>query len=260
MPEGFDPALFAALFAAEDRHFWYGARNLALKTVIQGLASQLPANYHVLEVGCGTGNTLRMLKEACPSAGIIVGMDLFDEGLQYARRRVQVPLVRGHVDRAPFSVPFDIVGLFDVLEHIEDDASSLKQIRMLLKPGGYLILTVPARKKLWSRFDEEAHHCRRYESHELRERLMDAGFRVDYLTPFMAALYPLARVARWTTGRTNAVRHRMGIVQKSPVLTDLTVRPGLNEILGFVLKREAGALRKRRRLPIGTSLLAVARA
>lgn len=259
MPDGFDPDHFANLFAAEDRHFWFRARNLALKTIIQTLTPRLPARCRVIEVGCGTGNTLRMMEEACPDARIIVGMDMFEEGLQYARRRTAVPLVRGRIEDAPFNAPFDLVGLFDVLEHVQDEMSGLEQIRMLIKPGGYLLLTVPARKELWSRFDEEAHHCRRYEPDELRQRLAAAGLEVDYLTPFMAALYPLLRGSRWLSARTNDVRRRLHLPEKSTLLSDFAVRPGVNELVGWILKREAGTLRKRQQIPRGTSLLALAR-
>jgi SAM-dependent methyltransferase len=260
MSAGYDPDHFAALFAVEDRHFWFGARNLALHTVIDDIAPQLTAGYRVLEIGCGTGNTLRMLKHACSTASMIVGIDLFDEGLVYARRRTGLPLIRARIEQAPFAVSFELVGMFDVLEHIEDDLASLREVRALTATGGYLLLTVPAHMTLWSRFDEESHHCRRYEPDELGERLTTAGFSVEYLTPFMATLYPLARVSRWFTGRANAVRRRLGIEPRSAVMNDLSVRPVINDVIAFLLRHEAPMLRRRRLLPMGTSLLAVARA
>jgi SAM-dependent methyltransferase len=257
---GYDPDHFAALFAVEDRHFWFGARNLALKTVIEGIAPQFPPAYRVLEVGCGTGNTLRMMKDACADASVIVGMDLFEEGLQYARRRTHLPLVRARIEQAPFALPFDLVGMFDVLEHIQDDEATLGQVRILMKPGGYLVLTVPAHMALWSRFDEESRHCRRYEADELCDRLTGAGLRVEYLTPFMASLYPMARSARWLGGLANDVRRRFSVPEKSAVLGDLRVVPVVNDMVGFLLRQEAAVLKRRGHLPMGTSLLAVARA
>src|SRR5438046_6156273 len=133
MSPGYDPDHFAALFAVEDRHFWFGARNLALKTIIEEFAPRLPAGYRVVEIGCGTGNTLRMLKEACSTAALIVGIDLFEEGLVYARRRTNASLVRARIEDAPFVVPFEVVGMFDVLEHIEDDAAALSSVRSLTR-------------------------------------------------------------------------------------------------------------------------------
>jgi SAM-dependent methyltransferase len=259
MSPGYDPDHFAALFAVEDRHFWFEARNLALKAVIEQIALGLPPGYRVLEIGCGTGNTLRVLKEACSSAALIAGVDLFVEGLVYARRRTKLPLVCARIENAPFAVPFEVVGMFDVLEHIEDDAAALCVVRALTAPGGHLLLTVPAHKALWSRFDEESHHCRRYEPDELRERLTDAGFSIDYLTPFMAPLYPIARVSRWWGDLANNVRRRLGMKSTSAVMNDLAVRPLLNDIMAFVLRPEARRLRRRQQLHMGTSLLAVAR-
>jgi len=260
MSPGYDPDHFAALFAVEDRHFWFGARNLALSTVIDAIAPQLPAGYRVLEVGCGTGNTLRMLQHACSGASLIVGIDLFEEGLVYARRRTGLPLVRARIEQTPFAVPFEMVGMFDVLEHIEDDRASLREVRGLTAPGGYLLLTVPANMALWSRFDEESHHCRRYEPDQLRDCLAAAGFSVDYLTPFMVTLYPIARVSRWVSSRANDLRRRLGFESKSAVMNDLVVRPVINDLMRFMLRQEAPLLRRRRRLSMGTSLLAVARA
>lgn len=259
MASTYDPAHFSALFDIEDRHFWFIARNLALRTVIESITPQFPRGYHVLEVGCGTGNTLGMLQAACPDAGMIVGMDPFAEGLEFARRRSTLPLVRGSIDDPPFAAPFDLVAMFDVLEHLDDDWGVLKKARGLVTPGGRLLLTVPARKALWGRFDEESHHRRRYERAELGERIEAAGFRVDYLTYFMAALYPIARVMRYASDLVNSIRRRMQIQQRSAVLDDIRVRPFVNGALKLALRQELPLLRNRRQIVIGTSLLAMAR-
>jgi len=260
MSSGYDPDFFAALYAVEDRHFWFGARNLALKTIIEPLAHELAPGYRVLEIGCGTGNTLRALKDACSDAAIIVGIDLFEEGLRYARRRTTLPLVRARIEQPPFAAAFDVVGMFDVLEHIEHDDSALRLVRELTAPGGYLVLTVPAHMALWSRFDEESHHCRRYEPDQLRERLTSAGFTLDYLTPFMVTLYPIARLSRRLSELMAQLRRRLNMKPTSAVISDLSVRPVVNDVMAFMLRQEAPLLRKRLRLPMGTSLLAVARA
>src|SRR5216684_3571867 len=94
MSAGYNPDHFEAFFEIEDRHFWFRARNLALSAVVEGIVSGFAAGYRVLEVGCGDGNTLRMLEETCCGAAL-VGMDPFAEGLKYARRRTLAPLVRG---------------------------------------------------------------------------------------------------------------------------------------------------------------------
>src|SRR5262245_10382506 len=90
MPDGYNPACFAALFEVEDRHFWFAARNRAIAGVVAHATRGLARGYRVLEVGCGTGCTLRMLQDQC-TGGRVFGMDLFIEGLRYARRRTSVP-------------------------------------------------------------------------------------------------------------------------------------------------------------------------
>jgi hypothetical protein len=203
----------------------------------------------VLEIGVSTGNTLRVLDEDCPAAALIVGIDLCAEGLGHAPRRRNMALV----EDAPSAVPRD------VLEHIDDDLARLCRVRALTTQGGRLLLTVPGHKAL-EPVREESHHFHRYEPHELRDRITRAGFSVEYLTPFMAPLYSSARASRWLSGRAHDVPRGLRIGSKSAVLNDLTMRPVINGVLAFMLRQEAAMLRRRVTFPIGTSLLAAARA
>lgn len=253
---GYNPEYYAPLWAAEDRHFWFRARNAVLEHIVQSEVASLPAGYRVLEVGCGTGYVLRMLQRVC-SRGLVVGVDLYLQGLMLAKQRSGARLVQARIEAPPFREPFDLVGLFDTLEHISDDQAALTHVHSLIRPGGALLLTVPAYQRLWSDFDVEAQHCRRYEPALLARRLQDAGFRVDYLTPFMATLYPIARAGRMLT---DLWRRRSSAPQpSSAVVQQLKIRPGINELLSFALAQEAKILSRRGQLPMGTSLLAVAR-
>lgn len=145
--EGFDPAFFKPLFDAEDKHFWFRARNTIIATCVKRLTGGWTPGYRVLEVGCGTGNVLRVLTEACPT-GIVVGMDLFAEGLKYARQRTTARLVQGDMRQPPFSNQFSLIGLFDTLEHLPDDRRALSDLGRMLQDGGVLLLTVPAHPQL----------------------------------------------------------------------------------------------------------------
>jgi SAM-dependent methyltransferase len=256
--ESYDPAFFAQLFAVEDRHFWFRNRNRILGNLVCQLTYRLAPGYRVLEVGCGTGNVLRMLDRACPR-GFVIGMDLFAEGLQYARRRTARPLVQGDVHAAPFAIPFDIVGLFDVLEHLPDDRQVLSDLATLLAPGGRLLLTVPAHAALWSYFDEAAHHCRRYSPADLERKLVAAGYEVEYLTQYMAILFPLV----WLGRRLMALRRQRGASRANHAALlagqEFRITPVINELLMALLALEVRLIARRRRLPLGTSLLAVAR-
>lgn len=256
---GYNPEYYAPLFAAEDRHFWFHARNTVIEHIVNAETSRLADGYRVLELGCGTGYVLRMLRRAC-ARGRVVGLDLFEEGLRMARHRGAANLVRARLEAPPFSEQFDLVGLFDTLEHIEDDLTALRHVRALVRPGGALMVTVPAYQELWSDFDAEARHCRRYDPAGLAGRLVEAGFDVEYLTPFMATLYPFARVGRFSADALRRWKSASSGTASSAVVEQLTIVPGINGLLSFLLTQEARILARRGHLPFGTSLVALARA
>lgn len=251
----FDAGFVPHLRAAEDRHFWFVARNEILTALLSGLEPTLPAGYRVLEVGCGDGNTLRVLTRVC-RRGVVFGMDLQAEGLDFARPRVDCALVRGDIVRSPFTpaTRFHVIAMFDVIEHIDEESDVLAAVRMMLAPDGLLMLTVPASPQLWSAFDEAAGHRRRYTVEGLRARLIQAGFRVEYLSPFMAALYPLAWIRRRVARRPVTAEGAFEFARR-----DLRIVPVINPLLRWFLSREARLIAARARLPFGTSLIAVAR-
>ena len=192
---GYDPSFFKQLAQVEDRHFWFRARNRLILGITRKLTARLEPGYRVLEVGCGTGNVLRVLRQACPE-GKVVGLELWLDGLRFAQQRSRGPLVQGDVRNSPFGKPFALIGMFDVLEHIPEELETLVALREALAPGGRLMLTVPAHQYLWSYFDEAAQHCRRYSSREIRARLIEAGFEVEFLSQFMTCIFPIVWLFR----------------------------------------------------------------
>jgi hypothetical protein len=146
--------------------------------------------------------------------------------------------------------------MFDVLEHLPDDGGILRGLNRLLKPGGALLLTVPAHMSLWSYFDISSCHCRRYERAELASKLSETGFRVEYLTEFMISLFPLVWSGRRLKGGKRPINRERADAKTA---NELKVIPGLNGLLKAVLSLEATAVTRRWRLPKGTSLLAIAR-
>lgn len=245
----YDPAHFAPLFAIEQKHAWFRARNEMIGELAAEITRVLPEGFRVLEVGCGTGAVLQVLEAVC-SRGQVVGMDTFEEGLRFARLRTSCQLVVGDANQPPFGAEFNLVGLFDVLEHLPDDEGVLRHMGELLLPGGALLLTVPADPTLWSYFDEDSHHLRRYELADLRGKLTAAGFEVEYLTHFMRPLVPLMRVYR----RAAPLRGK-----SAGVARDLKVIPVVNELLFHLLRRERARIQARKQIDGGTSILAVAR-
>lgn len=251
MSGGYDPSFFADLCAVEDRHFWFRGRNRMISRVLAQLASGLGRGYRVLEVGCGDGNVLRHLPDACPG-GLLIGMDYFAEGLRIARGRASCALVQGDLATPPFAAGFHIAGVFDVLEHLPDDVAAMRHLWRLLEPGGRLVVTVPAHPSLWSDFDVASGHCRRYRHDELQDKLEEAGFRVERLTYCMSSIYPLVRLSRAIARRPE--KERVG----DAVRRELRIVPLLNGILAFLLAREGEWVGRGRSLPVGTSLLTVA--
>ncbi len=253
----YDPAYYAPLFEIEDRHFWFQARNRVISSVLTKLTANLPPGYRVLEVGCGTGNTLRVSERVC-RLGRVVGMDLYEEGLFYAHQRTTCPLVRGDIHSAPFVSQFDLIAIFDVLEHLPEDVPALGNLYGLLAHQGKLLMTVPAHRYLWSYFDNVSRHCRRYELTELKNKLCSVGFQVEYIGEYMFSIFPMV----WLGRRISQLLHRQtpGEGDQARVLAEreLRVVPVLNEIVSFFLRLESAVIARRGRLPVGTSLLAVA--
>lgn len=250
----FGPRDYELLYEAEPRHFWFRSRNRLIGSVVERLVEPWSAGYRVLEVGCGTGNVLQVLEQVC-RAGQVIGLDLFAHGLRYARQRTDCPLLRADLHSLPFGPSFHLVGLFDVLEHLPDDAAALERLHRVLLPGGRLVLTVPAYMQLWSHTDEFAQHYRRYTPSQLHERLRASGFSVASLTHFMTPLYPLLwlgrRLACWLPGTARRTRRELFI-------QELRVHPLANALLHGLARCENWALARGLRLPLGASLLAVA--
>jgi SAM-dependent methyltransferase len=204
-------------------------------------------------MGCGDGNVLRFLEQVC-DRGSVVGMDMYVEGLRYARERTACHLVQGDVSQSPFGKKFHLIGIFDVLEHIQNDLGVLADLWRLLEPDGFLLLTVPAHSRLWSYFDEVSGHYRRYERDELRLRLEQTNFEIEYLTEYMASIYPLM----WLTRKMKSKAMRDS-TKADVMIEEVRMIPVVNGVLSCLLTMESKWLANRKELPFGTSLLAIAR-
>ncbi|GAC1401409.1 MAG: class I SAM-dependent methyltransferase [Chloroflexota bacterium] len=225
--------------------------------MVEKLVVDLSPGYQVLEVGCGTGNVLRILEKVCVN-GVVTGLDKSDYGFEYAQGRTSCRLIQGDISSVALETELDVVGLFDVLEHVTDDSETLRRLHTTLKPGGRLVLTVPACPSLWSYFDEASHHVRRYSQSGLHTKLLDAGFEIEYLSYYMATIFPLMwlgrRVASLLMSRkSDDVRSVRGYTR------ELRIVPVLNSALKLVLAWERYVIARGAHLPFGTSLIAVAR-
>jgi SAM-dependent methyltransferase len=243
---GYDAALYEVIAEAEPRSFWFRARN---RLIVSTLRRHFPSAQSLLEVGCGTGFVLSALREAFPELRL-VGVELFAEGLEVARRRLpDVELVQVDAARMPYEEEFDVVGAFDVLEHVEDDVAALQAIRKAMRPAGGAVLLVPQHPRLWSRMDNLAGHARRYTRRELLRKVRAAGLEPVEATSFVSTLLPAMVVSR-------AVRRLL----RRPYDPVAELRPaGFNRFFERVLDGERRLIERGVSLPVGGSLLVVAR-
>ena len=254
--ETYDPAYQQALYEAEQRHFWFSARNRLITNVVQRSLRQFSDDSRILELGCGNGNVLQVLIDAA-SASRVSGMDLFMDGLRFANRRVSCGLVQADLHQPPFGRCFSVVGMFDVLEHMPDDLQVLKDVGEMLAPLGRLVLTVPAYPALWSYFDVAAKHARRYTHQSLTDVLNRAGYEVLQISYFMTLTFPLVWLNRRLAGKVQTPAVDAGLDER--VVDELRIIPVLNDVAAMALRLEADWVGHGRHLPFGTSLMAVAR-
>jgi len=247
----FDAAGIERLVSAEDRHFWFRARNETIAALARRPIEELPDGLRILEVGCGSGNVLRVLKRLAAERGSVEGLELSGDAAAVARTRTGLPVTPGYLSDLNPALRFDIIAAFDVLEHIADETGVLAQMGERLRPGGRILLTVPAHQSLWSPFDVASGHERRYTLTSLRRVLRRSGLDVEYMTYFMSLLFPMMWVRRRLL---KSEAHDMSALLDS----EFQIVPGLNAIAYEVLRQEAHVVGARRHLPMGASIAAVA--
>ena len=243
---GFKPEYFPRLAAIEQRHFWFRARNKLIQWAVR---NYFPDANSFFEVGCGTGFVLAGIRETFPGTRL-VGSDIFTDGLAFAKARLPgAELYQMDARSIPFEDEFDVVGAFDVLEHLVEDNTALAQMFNAARPGGGLLVTVPQQRYLWSASDEHAMHQRRYSRAELRRKVESAGFQIERITSFNSLLFPLMVWSRMRQKRDqNLQRWR-----------ELEINPPLNKTLESILKLERLLIEKGVSFPVGGSLLLIGR-
>src|SRR5690348_4925133 len=243
---GFRPEHFASLAALEEGHFWFRARNELIVHVLQRF---FPRARSMLEIGCGTGYVLRGITESLPDLRVS-GSEIFLEGLGFAARRLPAAdLFQMDARRIPYESEFDVIGAFDVIEHIEEDEQVLQEAHRALHPGGGILITVPQHPWLWSAQDENACHVRRYQHRELREKLHAAGFKIIFSSSFVSLLLPLLLASR--------LRKRKS-TRRGEINSELTPHAVVNGALYHVLHFETALVRAGLRFPIGGTRLIAA--
>jgi SAM-dependent methyltransferase len=243
---GFKPEYFARLAQIEEANFWFRARNELIRWTLR---NYFPNAKSFFEVGCGTGFVLAGIREKFPRMRL-VGSEIFADGLVFAKARLPtVELYQMDAQRMVFECEFDVVGAFDVLEHLIEDESALAQMFNAARPGGGLLVTVPQHRFLWSASDQYAMHQRRYSRTELRRKVESAGFQIERITSFNSLLLPLmiwSRMQRKCDHDLHAWR-------------EFEISRALNKTLEGILALERMVIRTGVSFPAGGSLLLIGR-
>lgn len=242
-----DERIYRQMYEMEERHWWFVSRRMIVEALLQPFADRLGAGARILDAGCGTGGNLRLLAQLGPD---VVGMEPEPAAAEMARRRTGLPVFPGRLpDDIPFPEEyFDLILLLDVLEHVDDDTGAVRALALRLKPGGHLLLTVPAYGFLWSAHDEVHHHRRRYVLREIVGQLRNSGLTVKRASYFNCLLFPPIALLRLLKSRIKGWRNR----------DDLAMPPSaLNRTLATVMSSERYLL-KYCNLPFGVSIIALA--
>ena len=246
LPREMEQHTYSIMYEVEGKHWWFAGRRRIIaefvEKVCRDLGEQRP---RILDVGCGTGANLQMLAQF----GAAEGVDVSAEALDFCRARGLAEVKQGAAESLPFpDASFDLVTGLDVVEHLDDDIAGLREMCRVLSPNGRAVLFVPAFMFLWGVQDDISHHRRRYTLPELKQRLSEAGLKIERasyanITFFFPIL--LGRVLMRSTGLRPASENNITI-------------GALNGLLGRFLGAESWWLR-RMKFPFGVSIICVAR-
>lgn len=236
---------YEILYRLEERHWWYLGMQRIVGSMLERYLS--PAGgLRILDAGCGTGGMLKYLAKF----GSPVGIDVANEAVGLAHQRGLDGVARASVEELPFTASvFDLLVSFDVLYHqaVVDDRRALQEFHRVLKPGGLLLVRVPAYNWLRGAHDLAVHTRHRYTGSELGNKLQDAGFSLLKVTHVNSLLFPVAAAKRLMEGKHH------------PLMMDLELPPApINSMLYSVLKLESRLL-PAVSFPWGLSVMALAR-
>src|SRR3989344_1210864 len=237
---------YDAMYRVEDTHFWYRGMQKISEMLLRKYLPHESGNM-ILDAGCGTGGAMQWLKPF----GKVYGFDISDLAIQYCKKRGLKNVVVGTVESIPFAPKmFDIVVCLDVLYHkqVKNDRQSLKELCRVLKPGGLLVIRVPAYNWLHSYHDVAVHAKHRYSAGEVEKLLLESGFAVKQTTYANMLLFPLSLVMR-IVDRMFPSHHETSDVKP--------IHPILNTLFYFPLWIESKLIRFIS-LPFGLSVVVIA--
>ena len=251
LPREMQQHTYSIMHRVEKTHWWFVGRRKIIGSFIERVCVELELRAHageplnILDVGCGTGANLEMLSQF----GKAEGVDVSAEALEFCRERGLQQVKQGAAESLPYeSDSFDLVTGLDVVEHLDDDITGLKEMRRVLRPDGRAVLFVPAFMFLWGVQDDISHHRRRYTMAGLKEAIRKAGFEIE-----RASYVNLSFFAPILFGRL-----LMRVTGLRPVSENNLTIGALNGMMGKLFAAERFLLRHLN-FPFGVSIICVAR-
>lgn len=234
--------LYELLYQLEDKYWWFRARRKIVASLIDKFLKP-PGSLKILDIGCGTGREIKFLNKY----GQVKGIDNAKEAIEFCcQSGYKNQVLSAEANNLPYKEEsFDLVTVFDLLEHTEDDQVVIQKIKRVLKRGGHAVFTVPAYRFLWGKHDELSHHFRRYTTPSFKKKLTKESFRIVKLSYFNTFLFLPILLVRF-------VRKHFHPLEK---ITDFKMTPAfLNKFLEAVLTSEHHFL-KRCNFPFGVSII-----
>lgn len=248
--DGFPPDMFDLLAQLEEKSFWFKARNEILIHLFQKYLGK-GNDKKVLEIGCGNGYVLRGLQALQYQ---LTGSEIYLDGLKNVQKRLPgVELIQLDALNMPFKNEWNAIGAFDVIEHIEEDKRVMQQVHQALKSDGYFFITVPQYQFMWSYLDDYAKHKRRYTQKEIKTKLEQCGFKVQYISSFVTTLFLLVLISRWM--KKNKPIEEVSI---DDVIQEFQIPDWMNRLFYILMQVDKFFIKRNISLPFGNSIVVVA--
>ncbi len=238
--QDYDSTGLDIIFQHEEKHFWFITRK---EFILKNLRKFISKDDRILDAGGGTGDIAKYLIDN-GYTNVAVG-DMHINGLRYAKSKGIKNCYRFNLFEPPFKDEFDVVCIFDVLEHIKEDLLILENINKMLKQNGKIVITVPAHQCLWSNFDVLSGHKRRYTKKEMERLLNNTGFQILYARYFFISIVPLIFLRKLILSKSLGLKN-----------TDLSINPFINRSL-LLISRIENSLNHSLPNIMGSSLLVI---